>query len=94
MNEKIKLANLNSRLIFSIFSVVLFSILILHTKFYIHHFFSIVIFIVCLIILSVIDIKTLIDNGSIAESSIFLLILIINEILYSLSNIIAKILFL
>ena len=46
-NEGIKLANLNSRLIFSIFSVVLFSILILHTKFYIHHFFSIVIDIIC-----------------------------------------------
>ena len=94
MEERIKITNLNIRLIFSIFSVVLFSILILHTKFYIHHFFSILIDIICLIIIAVIDIKNLIDNGNIAESAIFLLIILINEILYSLSNIIAKILFL
>ena len=94
LDHNYKLASLNSLLIFCILSVVLFSIVILHTKFYKHHFFSILIDALCLITLGIIDIKNIINNNNKAYSIIFLFIKILSEILYSLANIMAKQLFL
>ena len=54
---------LNSVLIFNIFAILIFSIFILHTKFYKHHLFAILIDIFCLIILTIIDMKKIIDEG-------------------------------
>ena len=90
-----KLANLNSVLIFNIFSVILFSIVILGTKFYKHHLFAILIDVLCLIILTITDIIIIYEEGDNKSLNIiFLFIRIFSEILYSLENVIGKKLFL
>ena len=87
--------NLNSVLIFNIFSIMLFSIFILHIKFYRHHLFAILIDIFCLIILTIIDMKNIIrSEDNIAMPIIYIFVRIFSVILYSLENILAKIIFL
>ena len=97
-NSKVKQVNLNSSFIFSIFSIILFSRLILKTEthFYKHHILSFIIDILCLIILTIIDIKQIYDEqeGNITLPIIYLFIKIITEVLYSFDNVLAKILFL
>ena len=91
----VKQANLNSTLIFNILAVILFSYFFLHTNNYQHHIFSIIIDIICGIILAVIDFKKIHEQeGDISVSIIFILIRILTGVLYSLDNVIAKIIFL
>ena len=92
----VKQVNLNATLVFRIIFVSIFSICILHTKFYRHNLFSFSIDIICLIILAVIDIKKIYeDHGdNITMSIIYILIRILNEVLYSLVNVLAKYIFL
>ena len=86
---------LNSVLIFNIFAILIFSIFILHTKFYKHHLFAILIDIFCLIILTIIDMKNIIDEGdNITMPIIYIFVRIFSAILYSLENVLAKIIFL
>jgi len=86
---------LNSVLIFNIFAILIFSIFILHTKFYKHHLFAILIDIFCLIILTIIDMKKIIDEGdNITMPIIYIFVRIFSVILYSLENVLAKIIFL
>ena len=86
---------LNSVLIFNIFAILIFSIFILHTKFYKHHLFAILIDIFCLIILTIIDMKKIIDEvDNITMPIIYIFVRIFSVILYSLENVLAKIIFL
>ena len=92
----VKQANLNSTLIFNIIFIIIFSILILHTKFYRHHLFAFSIDILCLIILTIIDLIHLFKDIGENEmmSMIYILIKILSVMLYSLENVWAKYMFL
>jgi len=94
-NLEVKKSDLNSLLIFNIIAILLLSIFILRKKFYKHHLFAILINILCLIILAITDIQDIIDAGDdIKLSLLYILVKIIGAILYSLENVLAKILFL
>ena len=92
----VKQANLNSRLLFNIIFIIIFSRLILKTKFYSHHIFAFSIDLVGLIVLTIIDISKIInDTGdNITMSIIYILVKILSVILYSIQNSLAKYLFL
>ena len=90
-NLEVKKSDLNSLLIFNIIAILLLSIFILRKKFYKHHFFAILINILCLIILAITDIQDIIDAGDdIKLSLLYILVKIIGAILYSLENVLAK----
>ena len=92
----VKQANLNATLIFNVISVIIFSLLILHTKFYKHHVFAFSIDAICFIVLSIIDL-TKIFNASGENNAmlfIYISIKILSGLLYSLENVIAKYTFL
>ena len=94
-NLDVKRANLNSLLIFNIIAIILFSIFLLHKKFYRHHLFANLINILCLIFLAITDIQNIIDDGGdIKLSILYIFIKILGVILYSLENVLSKILFL
>ena len=92
----VKQANLNSTLIFNIIFVIIFSILILHTKFYKHHLFAFSIDTFCFIILTIIELTNLFKDAeeNVGMSIIYIVIKILSALLYSLENVIAKYLFL
>ena len=92
----VKQAYLNSTLIFNIIFVIIFSLLILHTKFYMHHLFALVLDTFCLIVLSIIDLVNIFkdEEVNISMSIIYILIIILNALLYSLGNVMAKYIFL
>ena len=93
---EVRTTNLNTIVIFNIVFIMLFSYLILHTKFYNHHLFALLIDIFCFIILTVFDfIKIYKEKEGISTMAIiYLLIKTINVILYSFSNVLAKFLIL
>ena len=95
-NLEVKLVNLNSSLIFSIISIILFSKIMLHSNFYRHHTFSFSIDILCLIVLTVIDIIQIKkENGNnLAISIVYLIVKTVSISLYSLENVLAKLMFL
>ena len=92
----VKQANLNTRFIFNIIFIIIFSRIILKTKFYRHHIFAFSIDIFGLIVLTIIDIIIITnDSGdNITMSIIYILVKILGVILYSLQNSLAKYLFL
>ena len=88
----VRQANLNSALVFNILAIVIFSILLLHTKIYRHHIFSLFIDIICLVFLGMIDIRKIIQDGNeIGISAIYISVKIFSSVLYSLENILDKI---
>ena len=88
-------ANLNSTLIFNIFVVIICSYFLLHAKIFKHHKFSILLDILCLIILAIIDfIKIFEIKETILISLIYISIRILSGILYSIDDVVAKIIFL
>ena len=91
----VKQANLNTTLIFNIIFIIIFSICILHTKFFRHNLFSFSLDIFCLIILAIIDIKKIYEDqgDNITMSIIYIFIKILSTILYSLENVLAKYIF-
>ena len=93
---EVRTTNLNTIVIFNIVFIMLFSYLILHTKFYNHHLFALLIDIFCFIILTVFDfIKIYKEKEGISTMAIiYILIKTINVILYSFSNVLAKFLIL
>ena len=93
---EVKQANLNCTLIFNIIFVIIFSILILHTKFYRHHLFAFSIDAMCFIILTIIELTNLFKDveKNVGMSITYILIKIFSALLYSLENVIAKYLFL
>ena len=97
-NQKfqVKQAHLNITLIFNVIGLFLFSKLFLRTTFRRHHFFSLIVFIVCLIVIVVLDIIQIIKEygNNYKKPLIFLAIKIFTVILYSLEDVIAKVIFL
>lgn len=90
----VRQANLNSALIFNISAIILFSICLLHTKVYTHHLFAILINLICLIILTVIDVIKIYDSeDNETIYIIYLLVRIFSASLYSLENVLGKIIF-
>ena len=83
-------------LIFNVIALFLFSKLLLHNTFYRHHFFSFVIFIICLIVIVILDIFQIKDEcgDNCQKPVIFLAIKIFTIILYSLEDVLAKVMFL
>ena len=97
-NQKfqVKHENLNITLIFNVIALFLFSKLFLHHTFYRHHFFSFIIFIICLIVIVILDITQIYQacGDKYQKPVIFLAIKIFSVILYSLEDVIAKVMFL
>ena len=97
-NQKfqVKHENLNITLIFNVIALFLFSKLFLHHTFYRHHFFSFIIFIICLIVIVILDITQIYQacGDNYQKPVIFLAIKIFSVILYSLEDVIAKVMFL
>jgi len=96
--EKLKVtqSKLNSLLAFNAIVIVLFSRIFLDIRFYSHHWFSFLLIILCLLALSVIDIIEIInDSGdSILTSVIYIIIKLFSKILYSIEDVLAKVIFL
>ena len=97
-NQKfqVKQGNMNFTLIFNVIALFLFSRLLLHNTFYSHHFFSLIIFIICLIVIVVLDFIEIKNSSGdkFIKSIIYLIIKIFTVILYSLEDVIAKVMFL
>ena len=93
---QVKLANWNITLIFNFISLFLFSRLILNIIFRRHHYFSLLVFIVCLIVIVILDIFQIKEEygDNFKKPVIFLSIKIFTVILYSLEDVIAKVMFL
>ena len=87
-------ANLNSTLIFSIITVIICSNLLLHTKMYKHHKFAFFIDILCLIVLGANDVINIIETKEIGLSFIYLSVRIFSEVLYSIDDVVANMIFL
>ena len=80
---EVRTTNLNTVIIFNIVFIMLFSYLVLHTKFYSHHLFALLIDILCFMILTVFDfIKIYKEKEGISTMAIvYILIKTINVIL-------------
>ena len=93
---QVKLGNLNSILIFNVLGIILFSFLLLHTNFYRHHLLAFFIDIVCMIGLTTIDLYEIFtepENNKMM-SIIYILVKILSVVLYSLENVLVKIMIL
>ena len=95
-NFQVKHGNMNSILIFNVIFLFLFSRLLLPITFNRHHFFSLIIFIICLIVIVILDfIQIKNDSGdNFIKSLIYLSIKIFAIILYSLEDALANVMFL
>ena len=87
-NQKlaIKTANLNTVLIFNIIFLFLLTKFLLDKVFYIYHYFSFVIFIICLIVIAAIDFMEVVkgDKELIINSFLYMVIRIFSVLLYSI----------
>ena len=93
-NLEVKRSNLNSKLIFNIIFLFLFSRLILKTSFYRHHYFSFIIFIICLIILIILDfIEIKNENENLIYAIIYLIVRIFDVLLFSIADVLYKVMF-
>ena len=96
-NVDVEQGNLNFLLIFNVIFLFLFSRLILHTSFLRHHYCSFCVFIFCLIgliVLDIIEIKIKHEEvGDIIQSIIYLSTRIFAAGLYSLEDVLAKVVF-
>ena len=89
---EIKSANLNSVLTFNIIFLFLFSKFILNKAFYSHHYFSFIIFIICLIVMAVIDFMGIQSN--VLDYILYFVIRVFLVLLYAIVNNLIKIMFL
>ena len=93
---EVKQANLNSILVVNMLVILLFSRLILHTKFYRHNCLAIIINVLCLIILSIIDIRQIINNSGeyIGITIGYIFVQLFSISLYSYIDVLSKVIFL
>jgi hypothetical protein len=95
MNIPMKFAKLTSLLIINVIVIFIISKLILHNHFYRHHSLSLLINIICLIVLIIVDICNIINySGEIKMQFIYIIIKIVQSILYSLEDVLIKVLIL
>ena len=97
--KDLKFGELHFNLTTNIIAIFLFSRLLLHKTFYKHHYFSLIINIFFLLILIIIDsleisVRTKDNNNDIKYEIINIIFEIVGTILYSLEDVLAKILFL
>ena len=92
----VKHANLNIVYIFNIIFLFVLSKFILDIEFYLHHYFSLIIFLLCLVVISVIDFIDLKEKNEnpFIDSLLYIVIRIFVVLLYSIESILAKIMFL
>ena len=93
---QVKHGNLNFALIFNVIFLFLFSRIFLHITFYRHHFFSLIIFIICLLVIVILDFLEIKKSSGdkFIKSIIYILVRIFSIILYSFEDVIAKVMFL
>ena len=95
MNIPMKFAKLTSLLIINVIVIFIISKLILRNHFYRHHSLSLLINIICLIVLIIVDISNIINySGEINMQFIYIIIKIVQSILYSLEDVLIKVLIL
>ena len=95
MNIPMKFAKLTSLLIINVIVIFIISKLILHNHFYRHHSLSLLINIICLIVLIIVDISNIINySGEIKMQFIYIIIKMVQSILYSLEDVLIKVLIL
>ena len=95
MNIPMKFVKLTSLLIINVIVIFIISKLILHNHFYRHHSLSLLINIICLIVLIIVDISNIINySGEIKMQFIYIIIKIVQSILYSLEDVLIKVLIL
>jgi len=94
--HQVKHGNMNFALIFNVIFLFLFSRIFLHITFYRHHFFSLIIFIICLIVIVILDFLEIKKSSGdkFIKSIIYILVRIFSIILYSFEDVIAKVMFL
>ena len=92
---QIKQANINIVLIFNVIFLFLLTKFILDITFYLHHYFSFLIFIVCLLVIVIIDfIEINTVSNALLDYLLYIVISIFEFLLYSIESIMAKIMFL
>ena len=93
-NMKIKHVNLNIVLIFHIFFLFFLTKFLLDLEFYLHHYFSLILFIICLIVIAIIDFnETTPEKKDFIDSLLYIVIRIFAVLLNSLVHNLAKIIF-
>ena len=94
-NIEEKFVNFNSTLIINVIAMFLLSHLVLHTNFHRHHYFTLLLNIICLIVLIIIDIYEMVKNSKqIGYQIINIAISIFRIILYTIVDVLIKVLFL
>ena len=94
-NIEANLTTMNSPIIINIIVIFVLSHFILHTKIFRHHYFSLLINIICLIVLISFDISEIINNSNnLGLQLINIFISILGITLYSIEDVLAKVLFL
>ena len=84
--------NTNIVLIFNVIFLFILSKYILDIKFYSHHYFSFIIFIICLIAMGIIDFINIVkESKDFINSLLYILIRIVSVLLYSIVNVIDKV---
>ena len=94
-NLVVNYTNLNIILIFNIIFLYVLSKFMLNTEFYSHHYFSFTIFFICLIVITLIDFIEIANNKKtpLINSFLYISIRLFVILLYSIENILAKIMF-
>jgi hypothetical protein len=90
-----KFTKLSSLLIINVIIIFIVSKIILHTHFYRHHSFSILLNLICLMVLIIVDIYNIMNfSGDILLQFIYIIIKIMGSILYSIEDVLIKVLIL
>ena len=92
---KVNHAYLNIVLIFNIIFLFLLTKFIMDISFYLYHYFSFLIFILCLIAIVIIDFAKILESSNdFINSLLYIVIKIFVVLLYSIENVLSKIMFL
>ena len=97
LSQKMQVNHENRTIVFIFYFVFLFLMtkFILNITFYSHHYFSLFIFLVCLICIGIIDFILIIKaSKNLIDTLLYIVIMIFAYLLYSISNVLYKIMFL
>ena len=90
---QVKSTNLNAVLVFNVMFLFLVTKFIMDIKYYLHHYISFIMFIICLTVMTIIDF-TAIESKDVINSLLYMVIRIFAVLLYAISNNLIKIIFL
>ena len=92
---KVKHPFLNIILIFNIIFLFLLTKFIMDISFYLYHYFSFIIFILCLIVIVILDLTQIfVTVNDFINKLLYIVIKIFVVLLYSIENVLSKIIFL